>query len=158
MIPVRGCCETVAADLLASLARPVLTNVGKPTQLSWRRALYSVRVVQSTPRQFIRVSRVNPRRALHAQSKGGGVSCRARLRLAPRCVASALSPAARSATCVEQGKGRWRASCAAAPACVSSRRIGSVANGALYTSRAARDCGVSRAVLPFFVATRLLCS
>jgi len=65
------------------------------------------------------------------------VSCRARLRLAPRCVASAPSPAARSTTtCEEQGKGRWRASCAAAPACVSSRRIGSVANGALYTSRA----------------------
>jgi len=31
---VRGCCETLAADLLASRSRPVLTNVGEPTQLS----------------------------------------------------------------------------------------------------------------------------
>jgi len=29
---VRGCCETLAADLLASRSRHVLTNVGEPTQ------------------------------------------------------------------------------------------------------------------------------
>ena len=67
---------------------------------------------------------------------------RAQPRLASRHAASApwLWLAARS-TLVEQG--RWRVSCAA-PLRVSSRRVSSVAGGALYTVRARAVAGEER--------------